>query len=100
MISKEEARQIVVNQLEFHQSTDWSLKDDQLVIIDEYTIEKDFGWIFFYQSKKFLETDNFSYYLVGNGGYIVNRFDGSFEVTGTAYDIDYYINEYVKKLRL
>ena len=98
MISKHEARKIVINQLEFIQDNNLSLEGDELVIIDEETIEKDFGWVFFYQSKKFLETENFSYCLAGNAPYIVNRFDGSFQITGTANKIEYYIKEYEKRL--
>jgi len=88
----------MVNQLELIQQNNLSLVNDELVIIDEDTIEKDFGWIFFYQSKKFLETENFSYHLAGNAPYIVNRFDGSFQITGTANEIEYYINDYEKSL--
>jgi len=99
MISKDEARKIVINQLEFIQNNNFNLKDDELVIIDEATIEKDFGWVFFYQSKNYLETNNFSYQLLGNAPYIVNRFDGSFEITGTTYEIEYYLNEYEKRLK-
>lgn len=98
MISKDEARKIVISQLEFIQNNNFDLKGVELVIIDEATIEKDFGWIFFYQSKRFLETDNFSDQLLGNAPYIVNRFDGSFEITRTANEIEYYIREYERSL--
>jgi hypothetical protein len=99
MISKDEARKIVINQLEFIQSNNLDLKDDELIIIDEATIEKEFGWVFFYQSKRFLETDIFSYQLSGNAPYIVNRFDGSFQITGTGNEIEYYIKEYERNLK-
>lgn len=99
LISKDEARKIVDSQLKFIQSNSLDLEGDELVIIDEATIEKDFGWVFFYQSKKFLKTKNFSDQLLGNAPYIVNRFDGSFEITGTANEIECYISEYQRNLK-
>jgi hypothetical protein len=37
--------------------------------------------------------------LVGNAPYIVNRNTGELIETGTAYEIEDYINEYESKLR-
>ena len=49
---------------------------DELVIVDEDTIEKDYGWIFFYTSRTFLETGNISDMVVGNGPIVVEKADG------------------------
>lgn len=68
------------------------------VVIDDWTIEKEFGWVFFYQSKKYIDTNDFQYMLLGNAPYIVNRFDGTVHETGTANEIEYYIDKYEKKL--
>ncbi len=38
--------------------------DDGFVVLDGETIEKPYGWIFFYQSKKYLETGELK------GGYL------------------------------
>jgi hypothetical protein len=59
--------------------------------------EEDFGWIFFYDSKQYIETDDYRYRLVGNAPIIVDRSDSSVHVTGTAYPIDYFIEEYRQK---
>jgi Immunity protein 35 len=48
-------------------NADYHAEDDELVIVSEETIEKDYGWIFFYQSRKYLETGEFGYILAGNG---------------------------------
>ena len=66
----------------------------ELVVLDEKTIEKEWGWIYFYQNKKYLETGDFRHMLGGNAPYIVNKSTGKFVVTGTAFDIEYYIKEY------
>jgi hypothetical protein len=48
----------------------------ELAILSEHTIETDFGWVFFWNSKKYLETDEFQYALAGNAPLIVDRRDG------------------------
>lgn len=42
-------------------------------ILDEQTIERPYGWVFFYQSKKYLETGLISDALVGNGPILVDK---------------------------
>ncbi len=37
--------------------------------------------------------------LAGNAPYIVNKHSGQLQVTGTAHDIEYYIDEYEQSLR-
>ena len=51
MLTKEEAILIISKRLE--QS---SAADNPLMVIDKSTIEKPFGWVFFYNTKKFLDT--------------------------------------------
>lgn len=94
MLTKEQARELALKEILRH----WDIEDDEPLIVDEETIEEDFGWVFFYQSKIFLETRIFSYALAGNAPIIVNRNDGSLEVTGAARDIEDYLEEYRKGL--
>lgn len=70
----------------------------ECVIIDEYTIEKEWGWVFYYNSREFSETRDPMMGLVGNAPYIVNRHDGSLHATGTARSIEYYIEAYEREL--
>lgn len=72
--------------------------DDELIVVIEETIERPFGWVFFYTSKKLLETGDPRYFVAGNGPFIVNRHSGQIVETGTAFDIDHYIDEYEKSL--
>ena len=95
MITKEEARNLVDAEI----LKDWRVENDVPIIIDEITIERDFGWVFFYDSRRYLETKEFGYMLVGNAPIIVNKFDATLHYTGTAYNIDYYIAEYERKMK-
>ena len=52
------------------------------------TIERDWGWVFYYNSALFLESGNISDALAGNSPYIVNRSTGEIQVTGTAHPIE------------
>jgi hypothetical protein len=68
--------------------------DDQCVILEEETIEKEWGWVFFYQSKKYIESGDIEDMLAGNAPYIVNKRNGQLHETGTAEDIEHYIQEF------
>ena len=94
MLTHDEARDIVDREL---QSCVLPNGDD-LVVLDEHTIEKPWGWVFFYQSRRFRDTGDFGYLLAGNAPYIVNRHDASIHVTGTAQPIECYIDEYEENL--
>ena len=59
-----------------------------LVVLDNQTIDKDWGWVFFYQSLEFIESGDFEDMHAGNAPYIVNRKTGELVVTGTALPIE------------
>lgn len=69
-----------------------------VVVLENETIEHEWGWVFFYQSKEYLKTGDFRHALAGNAPYIVNRKNGQIRVTGTAHPIEYYIQEYEQSL--
>ncbi len=68
--------------------------DDEVMIVDDATIEKPWGWVFFYTSRKWLETKEFRYAIPGNSPLIVERSSGSIISTGTAHSIESYIAKY------
>lgn len=74
-----------------------SKPEQEALIIDDLTIEKEYGWIFFYNSRIYLETGNEDYLFYGNAPLIVEKEDGSFHYTGTARDTEYYITQYEKQ---
>ena len=91
MVTKDEARQLVVNHLS---GPDWQLPDDVWIVLDEATIEKSWGWVFFYTSRLWHETGDFKYAVAGNAPLLVERGSGRILPTGTAHSIEYYIDNY------
>ena len=93
MIDRKAARKIVEAELQ-KAATPW--KDDELVILDDQIIEFEFGWVFPYASKMFLESGSAMYMLWGNAPYIVDKENGSLHLTGTAKSIEEYVDDYRK----
>jgi hypothetical protein len=98
MLTKEQARELVVAEIERPPKYNYASTPRDLVVVDEHTIERAWGWVFFYNSARYLETREFRYALAGNAPYIVNRHTGEVRVTGTALPIEDYIAEYEKSL--
>jgi hypothetical protein len=69
----------------------------RLVIVSER--EYDFGWVFFYNTKEYVDSGDPELGLVGNAPLIVDRTDGKLYVTGTVHPLEYYIEEYRKSMR-
>ncbi|MEO8177246.1 MAG: YrhB domain-containing protein [Deltaproteobacteria bacterium] len=67
----------------------------ELVLLDESTVDEPFGWLFFYNSRSFVETGNFSDCLVGNAPLLISRADGSLHITGTAFPVEYYVANFL-----
>jgi len=94
VLTKAEALKLVSEKLK-----EISSFEDPFIVVDDDTIERSFGWVFFYNSKKYLETKVFRYRLAGNGPAIVNKYDGTVEFFGSAKDPAEYIEEYESKWR-
>ncbi len=47
------------------------------VILEDKTIERDFGWVFFYVTKEYLETMNPKFLVPGTAPVVVHKKDGS-----------------------
>ena len=45
-------------------------------------IEKSFGWIFFYQSTEYVESNDFRKMLAGNAPFVIDVEDGRLQVFG------------------
>jgi immunity protein 35 of polymorphic toxin system len=69
-------------------------ESDLLVLLDERTIEKPYGWIFFYTSKGWLETGDMKYAIAGNAPFLVERDTGEVRVFGTARSTEWYVEQY------
>ena len=75
-----------------------SQENSGVAVLEEETIEHEWGWVFFYQSKEYIKTRDFRDALAGNAPYIVNRNNGQIKATGTAHPIEHYIQEYEQSL--
>jgi hypothetical protein len=53
--------------------------DGRMIILDDKTQERNFGWAFAFTTRKFLETGDFRYTVPGAGPLVVFRHDGSVE---------------------
>jgi len=62
-----------------------------LKLIDAETIEKSFGWVYFYNSKKYLETGELREMLAGNAPFIVDKNNGEIHETGTEKPVEDYL---------
>ncbi|MGI9278035.1 MAG: YrhB domain-containing protein [Endozoicomonas sp.] len=69
--------------------------DDELVIVDEDVVEIEVGWVFCYDSKIFLETQQLAYAIAGNAPVLFDNRDETLHVTGTAKPLDKYIQDHI-----
>ena len=66
----------------------------EFILIEENTIEKPWGWVFFYQNKTFVNIKTMTEEIAGNAPFIVNRSTGKLTKTGTAYQLAQYLTAY------
>jgi len=92
VLTREEARQLVYARISAESPC--AEQTVELAIVDSETIEKEYGWVFFYQTKEYLKSANIVDALVGNAPFIVNKYTGELIETGTANPIEDYIAEY------
>jgi hypothetical protein len=93
MITKKQAEEAVATTLRSRCQT----PDDSFVIVENLTIEKPFGWVFFYDSKKYLETGNINDAIAGNGPIFVNKHTGRIEFCGSYKSVQEFVFEYERK---
>ncbi len=71
--------------------------DDQFVITE--VIEQDFGWVFFFNTKVYVQTGNSSSSLAENLPLIFDKSDGYVYTSETAASFDSYIEQYRRGVR-
>jgi len=77
----------------------WEQDKPHIHLVVSKVIEYDFGWVFCYNAKEYLETNDMELGLTGNAPLIVDRNDGQLYITGTAYPIEHYLDQYRKGVR-
>ncbi|MBW8686979.1 YrhB domain-containing protein [Chitinophaga rhizophila] len=71
-----------------------------LYIMEDLTIEFEYGWVFFYQSTERVKIAGVLVGLGGNAPVLVDKLDGTLHRTGTAYRQEKYIEDYIKKKKM
>ncbi|MDY0929624.1 MULTISPECIES: hypothetical protein [Chryseobacterium] len=66
----------------------------ELILPENLMIKKKYGIYFIYHSKKYYETKNWEYKLLGNAPFLVENKDGKIIEFGTSRGMDDYIQEY------
>ena len=89
MITREQAERLAEQHVETFRA---NVPD--LMLVSESTIERPFGWVFFYDPRRYVETGDPIHAVCDNAPLIVNRHTGELTVTGTAESIERYIEEY------
>lgn len=92
MATKDEAHKLVAEAV--CGKFDWLSEGDEIIIVEENTIERPWGWIIFHTSKLWLETNAIKYAIAGNAPTLVERETGKLMPTGTAFSVDKYIENY------
>ena len=67
-------------------------------ILESETLEREWGWVFFYDSADHIRTGDEKYAIAGNAPLIVNKISGELIVTGTAWPIEKYIEDYETRI--
>jgi hypothetical protein len=93
MIEKDLARRIVLDYIKR-----LNPENDELLLLDGSTLEKPYGWVFFYNSRKYLESGDFRYRLAGNSPILVKRSDGALCELGTAQSVEESLRDYEKRM--
>jgi hypothetical protein len=65
--------------------------DARFAIADEHTADHVWCWVFFWTSRRFLETGDLGDAAVGNAPVAVEKETGLVHVTGTAYPVEHYL---------
>ena len=104
MLDKETAKERVT---EFLNRLSRFERDDELIVDENHTYEADYGWIFSYQSRRYLETRNVLYARAGLLPLVVNKFDGELDFLSELYekrlknevpkfyDLEFFLRKYI-----
>ena len=66
----------------------------ECVVLDAHTKEYDFGWVFCYDTRAYIEKGLEDSQLMGNAPYLVDARTGAIFTTGTGRPISYYVANY------
>ena len=90
MLNLEQAQAVAEN----HLQTLSARSGHDLVLHGEYTREEDFGWVFFFNTRAYVETGDINDALGGNGPLLVDAKSGKLLEAGTAHPTEHYVAVY------
>ena len=65
-----------------------------MVIVEEATVQRDYGWVFYYTTRRHRETGSLEDYVPGNSPILVTRHDGALHPMGTSRTVEQYLAQY------
>jgi len=96
MIDENTAKEIVY--AEINRPDGYWPDKPEMIILDEHTVEKDYGWVFYWTSRPWHETGDFQYAIAGNGPILISRADGALYQCGSAAPLEEGIQEQEQRL--
>ncbi|WP_179949307.1 YrhB domain-containing protein [Burkholderia sp. MSMB1078WGS] len=90
-ITKDQALQRVQEYLDQMGSTE---STGGYAVVEGKTIEKQYGWVFVFNSRKYLETGNIIFSLGGNGPIVVERESGQLHQLGAASSLQNSVKQF------
>lgn len=90
MITITEAQTIVEGRL----ASSSQLENDEYIVLAHNTITRNWGWVFFYTSKRYFETGDITHAIAGNAPLFVLKENGKVFTPGTAHNINDYIESF------
>ena len=67
--------------------------DQEFAIVDAATLDEGWCWVFFWNSRRFLETRSREDAVAGNAPVVVMKESGLVFLTGTAFPLDHYLDQ-------
>jgi hypothetical protein len=67
-----------------------------LLVLEDDTLEYEFGWVFFYDSATYIRTGKIQYALAGNAPIIVARSNAELFETATAEPVAAYVEAFAR----
>lgn len=90
MISIDKAKEIALDKIQALSK----FSNIELAIMQEATVEFEYGWMFFYQSAEYVRTGDENELVGGNAPLIVDKYTSIVHTTGTRHGEEFYIKKY------
>lgn len=94
-MTEEEASKFVLSSIERDIAP-----EEEVAIAEEYTLRTRYGWVFFYNTKAFLDTGDEMFALAGNGPVVLVESTGQVHYLGSAREVDVELRDFERKLAL